>query len=86
MDSFEANTHVFIVRVWLEPQGNERAAPEWRAVIEHAPTRRRRYLNDLNVIPEFIKPYLRQMGVKFGFRQRIQGQLKRRAKPSSSDS
>jgi len=80
MDPFEANTHVFIVRIWLEPRDSATATPEWRAVIEHAPTRQQRYLNDLNVIPEFIKPYLQQMGVKFGWRERIHRQLKQRAK------
>lgn len=64
MDSFEANTQVFIVRVWVEPRDDATAAPQWRGVIEHTPTRERRYFTDLNVVADFIEQHLRQMGVK----------------------
>ena len=65
MDSFEANTHVFIVRIWLEPRDSITATPEWRGMIEHVPSGERHYLQDLQSVPAFIQPYLEQMGVKF---------------------
>jgi hypothetical protein len=64
MEPLEANTQVFIVRVWLEPRSNPDAPPEWRGVIEHAPTRERRYIKDLNDLADFVAVYLAQMGVK----------------------
>ena len=77
MDPFEANTQVFVVRIWPEPRDNAVAAPEWRGVIEHAPSRTRRYLRDLNVIPEFIAPYLEQVGIRFSWRWRLRQWLNR---------
>ena len=47
---FEDNTHVFIVRIWLEPREIEGAEPERRGVIEHLPTGARRYIRDLKEI------------------------------------
>ena len=64
MEPLEANTQVFIVRVWLEPRNDPDAPPEWRGVIEHAPTRERRYLKDLNDLADFVAVYLEHMGVK----------------------
>lgn len=64
MEPLEANTQVFIVRVWLEPRSSPDAPPEWRGVIEHAPTRERRYIKDLNDLSAFIAVYLEHMGVK----------------------
>ena len=63
MEPFETNTEVFIVRIWLEPRANETDRPEWRGLIEHAPSRQRRYFRDLASIGEFIAPYLQQLGV-----------------------
>lgn len=74
MEPLETNTQVFIVRVWLEPRSNPDAPPEWRGVIEHAPSRERRYIKDLNDLSDFIAVYLEHMGVKFkrSFRLRRQ--------------
>ncbi len=77
MDPFEANTHVFIVRIWLEPRDSTVVSPEWRGVIEHAPTQQRRYFRDLAVIPDFIEPYLDQMGIRVGLRWRLSQWLKK---------
>jgi hypothetical protein len=55
---FEDNTHVFIVRIWFERREIEGATEEWRAVIEHMPSGRRRYLKDLGTILDFIASYL----------------------------
>lgn len=74
---FETNTQVFIVRIWPEPRDSTAAVPEWRGVIEHAPSRARRYLRDLNVIPEFIAPYLEQIGMRFNWQWRLRQWLNR---------
>lgn len=60
---FEDNTYVFTVRIWLEPREIEGASPEWRGVVEHVPSGKRRYIQALDDIPPFIAPYLEAMGV-----------------------
>jgi hypothetical protein len=76
-NSFDRHTHVFIVRIWLEPREIIEAAVEWRGVIEHLPTHQRRYLNDLAAVAGFITPYLESMGVKDGVRGRVRRLMNR---------
>ena len=45
MASPGAETYAFILRIWQEPREIENAAPEWRAMIEHVQTGKRRYLS-----------------------------------------
>jgi hypothetical protein len=82
----DVKTHVFIVRIWLEPREIAGAAPEWRAVIEHVPDGKQRYVNDLNQLEQFISPYLEEMGVRLGARWRARQWMSRlrrsRRKPS----
>jgi hypothetical protein len=78
MAQFEDNTHVFIVRLWLEPREIEGETNEWRGVIEYVPSGERRYFRDLNDIVDFARPYLEGMGVKFGIYQRISRWIKQR--------
>ncbi len=59
MDSFESNTHSFIVKIWLEENGRI----HWRGHITHIPGGERRYLDDLEEIARFIRPHLQAMGV-----------------------
>ena len=54
MDLFETNTHVFIVRFWLEPREIENAEPEWRGVIEHVESGERRFFQNLEVMLTFV--------------------------------
>jgi hypothetical protein len=49
---------VFVVRFWQERREIEGAAPEWRGVIEHLPSRTRRYLKDPVEIASFIGLFL----------------------------
>jgi hypothetical protein len=76
-DAFDGRTHVFIVRIWLEPRELAGAVVEWRGVIEHVPTQERRYLNDLAALSSFITPYLDSMGVKRGMHERWRRWLNR---------
>ena len=64
MPLFEENTHVFIVRVWREPREIEGAISEWRGVVEHVPSKQRRYVKDLDEITTFMVSYLGQVGVR----------------------
>ncbi len=78
MAHFEDNTHVFIVRLWLEPREVEGATTEWRGVIEHVPSGEQRYFKDLHGMVDFARPYLEGMGVEFGTYQRISRWMKQR--------
>lgn len=77
MDVFEANTHSFIVKVWLEESAEETGQAIWKGYVTHVTDGERRYFQDLNEIPSFIAPYLTRMGVKFGIGWRLRNWLKR---------
>ena len=77
MASFEDNTQVFIIRIWVERREIEGAPTEWRGVIEHIPGGQRRYLKDLGDILVFIRPYLKSIGVNVGAGWRMRQWLKR---------
>lgn len=64
MDLFEANTHVFILRFWLEPREIEGAEPEWRGVIEHVQSGERRYFRNLEVMLSFVAKYFDGLDTK----------------------
>jgi len=57
VDSFEANSHSFIVRFWVEPREIEDAKPVWRGVVEHVSSGRKLYLKNLKEIKAFIESY-----------------------------
>jgi hypothetical protein len=73
----DVESHVFIVRIWLEPREIAGAALEWRAVIEHVPDGKQRYVNDLDQLEQFISPYLEEAGVRLGARWRARRWLSR---------
>jgi hypothetical protein len=66
MDSPEAKTHVFIVRIWADDPSPESGPAVWSGYITHAPDGERRRLQDLDSIPAFIAPYLEEFGVRPG--------------------
>jgi len=61
MTPFAENTHAFVVRIWREPREISGAKPEWRGVIEHVPSGKRRYMNMLDEIVTFIALYAPDM-------------------------
>jgi hypothetical protein len=63
MDTIEATSHPFILRIWLEETAEEAGRAIWRGHITHVPSGEKRYLQDLNDIIDFVRPYLREMGV-----------------------
>lgn len=65
MRSFEAKTHSFIVKMWLEETFSDSGAGvKWRGHITHVPDGTRRYLESADAIPAFITPYLQGTDVK----------------------
>jgi hypothetical protein len=72
MGQFEATTHPFIVRIWLEETAEEAGRATWRGYVTHVPSGERRYIHDLDEIQTFIAPYMEAMGVHVG-KQRSPG-------------
>ena len=62
----------FIIKTWLEENVEETGRAIWRGHITHVPSGERRYLTNLSEMIAFILPYLRQMGVRFTLRWRVQ--------------
>jgi hypothetical protein len=64
LDRYEANTHPFVIKIWLEVAAEGTTPAVWRGHITHVPSQRRQYVQDLKSIVAFIAPYLEQMGVE----------------------
>jgi hypothetical protein len=77
METFEANTHPFIIKIWLEETAEEAGQAVWRGHITHVPSGERRYIADLSDITAFIVPYLERMGVEHRLWWRVKQRLKR---------
>ncbi len=73
----EANTHSFIVKIWLEETVAETGRTVWRGHITHVPSGERRYLKCLDDVPAFLEPYLQQMGVTIGYKRSLAEWLRR---------
>lgn len=63
MDSYEPDTHSFVVKIWLEEREAEDATPRWRGHITHVVSGERRYLKSLGELMGFVEGYLARMGV-----------------------
>lgn len=66
MNFSEESDHAFVIRIWKEHREIEDADPSWRGVIEHVPSGKKRYFQDLLHIIGFINPYFEQMGLSSG--------------------
>ncbi|MEZ4727610.1 MAG: hypothetical protein R3E79_10805 [Caldilineaceae bacterium] len=64
MDSYEHNTCSFIVKIWLEETEEGMEQPPWRGHITHVYSGRRCYVEDFDVITDFIAQYLTEMKTK----------------------
>jgi hypothetical protein len=62
LESYETNTKVFIVKIWLEESSREGKA-KWRGHITDITSGDRQYIEDLIDIVHFIIPYLEKLGV-----------------------
>ena len=66
MDSFESNSHSFVVKIWLEETGERSDSSMWRGHVTHVPSRNRQYVDDLQGVTDFITIYLEQLGTDVG--------------------
>jgi hypothetical protein len=66
----ELNVHSFIVKVWIEEDGDKGHAT-WYGHITCVPGGEHRYLRRLSEIDDFIRPYLQRAGIRFGLSDRI---------------
>ena len=58
----ELNIHSFVVRVWLEEKQTNPRLVIWRGQITYVNNGDRHYFDDINEIPAFIAPHLKEAG------------------------
>jgi|SRR5688572_9901611 hypothetical protein len=80
-DLVEANTHAFIVKIWVDDPGAEKGQPTWRGHITHVLTNKRHPISRLSDITTFVAPYLEEMGVKPGRLERLCMRLEKWGRP-----
>jgi hypothetical protein len=80
MDLPEASTHSFVVKIWIEETADHRRGARWRGHITHVPSGKRRYIQQLGAIGDFVVPYLEAMGVRPGRLVRLRRWLRRALK------
>jgi hypothetical protein len=71
MHEQESSSQSFIVKIWIEESSDTGTRSTWRGYIVDVLSGKKRYLKNLNAIPNFIAPYLEDMGVKVGIRWRM---------------
>ena len=54
----DSKVHSFIVKLWLEDQGEQKDGSTWHGYVTHVPSGERRYLKELQDIVAFIKSYM----------------------------
>ena len=64
MDHLENNMHSFVIKLWLEERADKFGRTLWRGRITHVASGEQRFIEDLNEIPPFIKPYLAEIHMK----------------------
>jgi hypothetical protein len=77
MDIPDSKVHSFVVKVWLEPSGDEPGNIDWHGYITHVPGGERRYLKKLSDVSDFIGIYLKEMGVASSAQLRVKRCLRR---------
>jgi hypothetical protein len=77
MNSLEATSHPFVIRIWLEDSAEEARRATWRGHITHVPSGERRYLHSLDDMASFVAPYLESMGIELGVWWRVRQGVKR---------
>jgi len=63
MESIEASSQSFVIKVWLEETGSLGQPARWRGHITHVPSGERRYVESLAHITDFIAHYLEIIGI-----------------------
>lgn len=71
LETYETNTRVFIVKIWVEERADGKIKTKWRGHIVQIPSNERNYFSDLFEIILFILPYLKKMGIRISLFWRI---------------
>lgn len=75
MDLAESTVHSFIVKLWLEAEGE--TSLRWHGYITHVPSGARRYFRKLSDITDFIRQYVDDNGMREPRRSRLRDRLRR---------
>ena len=59
-EQFRPRSHLFTVRLWLEPLGNGQT--EWRGKVQHVPSVEARYIRDWAALCSFVERRLQPIG------------------------
>lgn len=60
----EANTCIFIVKIWLEEGANDEQPVIWRGQVKLVPTGQRHYFKNMKEFQHVLQPYLQAIGIK----------------------
>jgi hypothetical protein len=60
--NYEATTHPFLLRIWLEEIVEDTGSVLWRGCITHVPSRKTYYFQELSQLIEFLEPYILVLG------------------------
>lgn len=85
MDLDESTVHSFIVKLWLEGEG-ETNDLIWHGYITHVPSGSRRYLKALSDITDFVQEYINRKNAAPNLKSRIKGWLGHLGRASTSKS
>lgn len=75
MDLTESKVHSFIVKLWLEGEGELIA---WHGHVTHVPSGSRRYFRELSEITNFVSEYLEESDTQPNLKSRMKGWLRKR--------
>ena len=81
-EAYEFNTHVFVVKIWLEEFHNDRKGI-WRGHITHVPSGERQYIDGVLDVISFTIPYLVRMKAKINWFWRFIEFLRRKKRKAS---
>ena len=76
MDLAESTVHSFIVKLWLEGDG-ETSRLKWHGYITHVPSGARRSFKKLSEVTDFIEQYIDGNGARLPNRSRLRDWLRR---------
>jgi hypothetical protein len=85
VDLDESRTQSFVVRLWLEERAEPAGRAVWRGHVTHVPSGRRRYVQYLSEITDFIAPYVEGMAARCPTWRVIARRLRRRGRSKERD-
>lgn len=61
--TYEARTHIFVIKIWLEDTADDLNLPIWRGHITHIPSDKRYPLKGMGDLIPLIIPFLDEIGI-----------------------